>query len=295
MTNRTKGFALAAVSAASYGVNPLAVIMYNDGFSVDSVLFYRYALAAIFTAVLMVAQHESFRLTLKQFALLLALGFIFSFSSIALFTSYQYISVSIASTLLFCYPALVTIAMITFFGEKPNIITIISLVLVLLGVVLLNSMSSNSVGNTIGIAIVLLAALAYTIYIISIQKTSLCNMSAVKVSFYSILFGLILYVIRLHGCTLLQPIHTTPSVICAIALALFPTLISLTTMAKAIKYIGSTHTSILGALEPITATMIGIFAFGERLKITETMGMITLLSAVTLIVVAPKLYRRKNK
>lgn len=44
--NKTKGFLLGAIAAASYGMNPLFTLpLYSAGMSVDSVLFYRYALA----------------------------------------------------------------------------------------------------------------------------------------------------------------------------------------------------------------------------------------------------------
>ena len=48
MNNKTKGFIYGAIAAASYGMNPLfALPLYAVGMSVDTVLFYRYALAAI--------------------------------------------------------------------------------------------------------------------------------------------------------------------------------------------------------------------------------------------------------
>lgn len=294
MTNRTKGFALAALSAASYGVNPFAVVMYNDGLTVDSVLFYRYAMASVLTAILMIVRHESFRLTLNDFWLLLTLGLVFSFSSIALFISYKYIDISIASTLLFCYPALVALIMMTFFGEKPNTITIVALIAVAIGIAMLNSGSDGSIDNIFGIIIVVLSSLAYAIYIVSVQKTRLNQMSSIKVGFYSILFGTLLYVVRLKWCTELQLIRTPQSAACAVTLAVFPTLISLTALAKAIKYIGSTYAAILGALEPVTAVMLGIIIFGERPTIVEIIGMVIVFLAVTLLVAAPKLFKNSN-
>ena len=39
--NKTKGFLLGAIAAASYGMNPLFTLpLYSAGMSVDSVLFY---------------------------------------------------------------------------------------------------------------------------------------------------------------------------------------------------------------------------------------------------------------
>ena len=46
--NKTKGFILGAIAAASYGMNPLFTLpLYSAGMSVDTVLFYRYSLAVI--------------------------------------------------------------------------------------------------------------------------------------------------------------------------------------------------------------------------------------------------------
>ena len=52
--NKTKGFLLGAIAAASYGMNPLFTLpLYSAGMSVDSVLFYRYALAIVVLGIMM--------------------------------------------------------------------------------------------------------------------------------------------------------------------------------------------------------------------------------------------------
>nr|MBP6498797.1 EamA family transporter [Phocaeicola sp.] len=75
-------------------------------------------------------------------------------------------------------------------------------------------------------------------------------------------------------------------------LALFPTVISLVAMTKSIHYIGSTPAAILGALEPITALFFGVLVFGERLTPRIILGIILVLSAVTLIIVGKSLVNR---
>ena len=52
----------------------------------------------------------------------------------------------------------------------------------------------------------------------------------------------------------------------------------------AIRYIGSTPTAILGALEPVTAVFIGVVVFGETLTLRIIMGIILIILAVTLII-----------
>lgn len=69
-----------------------------------------------------------------------------------------------------------------------------------------------------------------------------------------------------------------------ISLAVFPTVISLMTMTKAIHYIGSTPTAILGALEPVTALFFGVLVFGEQLTPRIILGVLMIIIAVTLII-----------
>ena len=58
--NKTKGFLLGAIAAASYGMNPLFTLpLYSAGMSVDSVLFYRYALAIVVLGIMMKMQKQS--------------------------------------------------------------------------------------------------------------------------------------------------------------------------------------------------------------------------------------------
>lgn len=289
MKDTTKGYILGALSAASYGVNPLAVNLYNDGFNTDSVLFYRYALAILFIGILMLLQGESFKINLKETLLLIVMGILMSVSSISLFESYNYIDVSIASTLLFVYPALVTIIMMLFFKEKPSISIILALIGVGLGIILLNRGENSSTQNIFGVSIVIVSSLTYAVYIVMTQKSStLRNLSSLKLSFYALTFGILLFVIRMICSSNLHPLTSISHYGYVITLALFPTLISLTAMAKAIKYIGPTPTAIMGALEPVTAVILGILILDERPSTWAYIGMIVIVAAITLIITSKK-------
>ncbi|MCQ2229548.1 MAG: DMT family transporter [Bacteroidales bacterium] len=292
MTNRTKGFGLAALSAAAYGVNPFAVIMYSDGMSVDSVLACRYLLAIVLMTILMIVKKESFAITLKEGCMLGMLGLLFSGSSLTLFESYRFIDVSIASTLLFCYPAMVAIIMMAFFRERPNIITIGAIVFVFIGIMLLNSGGDNTKSNIIGVLVVVVSSLLYAIYIVCVQKSQLASMSSMKVSYYSIVFGSLVYIVRLKMLTELDIPSTPRAGICAIILAVFPTIISITALAQSIKYIGSTNAAIMGALEPVTAVLLGVIVFSERPSLLAVLGMIIVFVAVTVLIAAPKIFKR---
>ena len=119
MNSKTKGFIYGAIAAASYGMNPLFTLpLYAAGMSVDTVLFYRYFFAVIVLGILMKMQHQSFALRKADILPLVIMGLLFSFSSLLLFMSYNYMDAGIASTILFVYPVMVAVIMGAFFKEK---------------------------------------------------------------------------------------------------------------------------------------------------------------------------------
>lgn len=293
--NKTKGFILGAIAAASYGMNPLFTLpLYSAGMSVDTVLFYRYSLAVIVLGIMMKFQKQSFAIKRVDVLPLCIMGLLFAFSSLFLFMSYNYMDAGIASTILFVYPVLVAIIMAVVFKEKVSPITMFSIALAFVGISILCKSPGGQTLSLVGITFVFLSSLSYAIYIVGVNRSSLKDMPIAKLTFYVLLFGLSVYVVRLQFCTELQVIPTPMLWINAVSLAVFPTVISLVTMTKAIHYIGSTPTAILGALEPVTALFFGVLVFGEQLTPRIILGILMVITAVTLIIGGKSLLKKRK-
>ena len=293
--NKTKGFILGAIAAASYGMNPLFTLpLYSAGMSVDTVLFYRYSLAVIVLGIMMKFQKQSFAIKRVDVLPLCIMGLLFAFSSLFLFMSYNYMDAGIASTILFVYPVLVAIIMAVVFKEKVSPITMFSIALAFVGISMMCKSPGGQTLSLVGITFVFLSSLSYAIYIVGVNRSSLKDMPIAKLTFYVLLFGLSVYVVRLQFCTELQVIPTPMLWINAVSLAVFPTVISLVTMTKAIHYIGSTPTAILGALEPVTALFFGVLVFGEQLTPRIILGILMVITAVTLIIGGKSLLKKRK-
>jgi drug/metabolite transporter (DMT)-like permease len=65
-------------------------------------------------------------------------------------------------------------------------------------------------------------------------------------------------------------------------------MVSNITGVKAVRRIGPTHTSILGALQPVTAVILGIAFLGEHLYIRSCIGVGLILIAVSIVVMHQK-------
>ena len=284
MSEKSKGTLCGIVAAVSYGMNPLgALSLYRAGINTNSVLFYRYALAAVLLAALLLVQKTSLRITRREFSVLGLLGVMFAVSSLTLFMSFHYMDAGIASTLLFVYPVMVAVIMAIFFRERISLVTVLSISLALCGIALLYRGEGG--------AVLMASSLSYALYIVVVNRASL-NMSSVKLTFYVLLFG-VAAIVLYSLCCPDQPLQllSTPSMWgWAAMLALIPTVVSLVLMTVAVHAIGSTPTAVMGALEPLTAVVIGVTIFGELFTARLATGIGLILLAVTLIVAGKSLH-----
>ena len=289
LSQRTKGYIAGAVASCSYGLNPLmAVPLFAMGMASYSMLFYRYIFAAIILGMIMIATRKSLRLERRQIPRMLIYGLLFSCSSLLLFESYRYIDVGIASTLLFMYPVIVALINRIFFKERLSAITALAILLALGGVTLLYFGGGKEGGtlNLTGVLYVVASSLSYAIYMVAINRSDIRTLPSSTLTFYSIFFGLILYVIFIIRDGGAYPLNNLTAWTCVIGLALFPTILSILTMAVAIHNIGSTATAILGALEPLTGLAIGIVVFNEQPTAMTVAGIIMILTAVLMLILA---------
>ena len=176
--------------------------------------------------------------------------------------------------------------MALFFKEKVTKTVIFSILLTCGGICLLYHGKPDAKLDMHGVFLVLLSSLLYALYIVGVKNIkTVRHIKTDKLSFYVMLFGLLVYVYNLNFCTQLQIIDKPFLWLCTFGLALFPTIISLETITVSIKLIGSTSTAILGALEPLTAIFFGVIFFSEELTYKIICGIFCILTGVILIVV----------
>lgn len=289
MNAKLKGYLWGAIGGATYGMNPLFTLpLYQEGMNPISVLFFRYLFAIPILALMMKVTQVDFKISRKEIPPLVFMGIMFSLCSLTLFQSYNYIDAGIASTILFLYPIIVALIMTFIFKEKISFITILCLLMATIGIGLLYKGEDGATLSIIGTILVIISALTYAIYIVGINRTRLKDMNTIKVTFYVLLFGWFLFAVQ---CFTNYGIQTPPTEKWylwgnLLALGLLPTAISLLTTTIAIQLIGSTPTAILGALEPATAIFFGITVFNETLTIRETCGLVLIIAAVCIVVVA---------
>ncbi len=283
---KAKGYMLAAFSAVFYGLIPLFILPVKAiGFPLDVTLFYRFFISALFLLAYLVYKNESLKMTLKELLVYVSLGLFYSLSSEFLFLGYDYLTPGIASTILFVYPVIVALIMVFCFKEKITKPTIFSLVLSLLGVGILSIKGSGFEINVVGFLIALGSALFYALYLVIVNKSSI-QASGMKMTFYSLFFSSAYYFIKsvsLKESLILPDFDLFLNIS---AFALVTTVFSIIALVYAIQLIGSTHTAIMGALEPVVAIIVSVGFFGESLTLTLSVGVLLILTGVLINVVS---------
>lgn len=281
-----KGYALAALAAAAYGTNPaFAIPLYEQGMNPNSVLFFRYLFGIPLIALVMAARGVPFRLSREEIGPTAILGILMAFSSLALFESYKYINSGIASTLLFVYPVMVAVMMIFFFHEKMRISVVLCLVIMSVGLILLMKPQGEITLSPFGCLLVMVSALTYALYIIFVNVSKVIKaIPTSKLLFYVLACGSAVYLAMMPlGNELTMPTKES-GWLNLTALAVIPTLLSLTCTTKAIQLIGSTPTAILGALEPVSAVLLSVTVPGQSLTPRDIAGGILIIIATTIVI-----------
>lgn len=287
MSNNIKGFAYGIATSATFGLIPLFTLpLMAKGMQFDSILFYRFLFAAIALTGIMAVRKESFHIDKRDIPVLVLLGFFYTASAMFLFWGYNFMSAGIATTLHFTYPIFVTLIMLIFFREKTSWITLLAIGLAICGVARLSITKGDIQMSAFGIFIVLLSAVGYALYITTVNKSRVHNMTGRKLTFYVFIVSTLLFAIKAGGSGGIQPIPDTLSFVNLILLAIVPTVVSNITLVLAVHNIGGTLTAVLGAMEPVTAVCVGIFIFSEPFTPNLALGILLIIIAVTMIILS---------
>ena len=141
-----------------------------------------------------------------------------------------------------------------------------------------------------GALLVLLSSLSYAVYMIVVNKSKV-KISALKLNVYVLLFcllSILVYSLFIEQHSIIAP-RSLKGWFFAVWLGIVPTVFSLVFLVKAIHLIGSTPTAVIGALEPLTAVLIGILVFKEPFYPALGLGMTLILLGVVLVICSRQL------
>lgn len=284
---RAKGILYAALSSSTFGLAPLfTLLLLGLGYSSFEVLSYRWGVASLFLGALALLAGRSFRLSWPELRTVFFLSLFRAATSLSLVIAYQHIASGVASTIHFMYPLAVALAMMCFFSEKGSVWVFAAIGMSIVGAVLLSlgNVDFTRGNTTLGMVSAAVSVVSYGGYIVGVRKSRAVGIDSTVLTCYVMGLGA-LYFIAGGLVTGGIRIETDGTAwLCILGVALPATAVSNMTLVQAIKRIGPTLTSVFGALEPLTAVVIGVAVFGEPFTVQGAAGILLIVAAVTIVI-----------
>lgn len=273
--------------------------LYEYGFTPMEVVTIRAVTAAIIlVAYLFFSSPKSLRL--KQIADLkyfIGTG-IFSiiFFNYCMFKTMEIATIPISAALLYTAPAFVIVLSFFLFQEQITVYKLLSLLLTLIGTALVVGLLPLNVGS-IPIATIFIglgSGLGYALYSI-FSKFALTKYSSLTVTTYTFVVAALtllpFFPFKEKGTLLIE----LEVLLYGFGLGFFPTAIAYIIYTYGLFYTEASKAAILSTMEPVVATLIGIFIFTEPFSLIQIVGMTAILTAVILIQLdkGKPLYKKK--
>lgn len=286
--NFIKGIIFTIISAFVFGFTPiLAKITYAGGNNAITLTFLRALLGLPFLYIGMRKNKTVLKITKDEFFKFILLSFLgIGITTTSLYSSYNYISVGMATTLHFIYPCVVYFICILFFKEKITKKKLTALVFSSFGIIML--IDKVSYGNTVGIFLATLSGITYGLFLVYLDKSGFKHMDAFKCTFYISLFNIVgLFVFGKFTGNLTFALDLSAWLI-TILISFLTSIFGNAFLQLGVKYCGATTASILCTFEPITSVVLGIIFLSEHITVFKFLGCIFIIIAVILLSINDK-------
>lgn len=277
------GVLCAVVSAACFATIPLfSSIAYESGASPIALLFCRFAIGWVFLRGIAFARHERFPVGRNRRKLigLGSMGFVAQ--SICFFSSLQLIPGSLATILLYLYPAIV-VCLLWLKGRTIDRAKFLALGLSLIGCYFVVSPAIEQSGGQaiLGIALAIGAAIANAIYVVQ-GEAVLQEEEAIPAVAEMSRAAAIVYGIASIGFGSRFP-SSNQGWVALLWIGIVCAAVAIGLLFESVKRLGSANASILSTLEPVIATAIGVWLLGDEVTIEKLLGGTLIIGAAILI------------
>lgn len=286
--NFIKGIIFTIISAFVFGFTPiLAKITYAGGNNAITLTFLRALFGLPFLYIGMRKNKTVLKITKDEFFKFILLSFLgIGITTISLYSSYNYISVGMATTLHFIYPCVVYFICILFFKEKITKKKLTALIFSSFGIIML--IDKVSYGNTVGIFLATLSGITYGLFLVYLDKSGFKHMDAFKCTFYISLFNIVgIFFFGKFTGDLTFALDLSAWLI-TILISFLTSIFGNAFLQLGVKYCGATTASILCTFEPITSVILGIIFLSEHITIFKFLGCIFIILAVVLLSINDK-------
>jgi len=269
------------VSAVCFGTLPIfGKVAYAEGLNVQSLLAFRFLLAAAILSVYVLARRTALPRGRSLAGLVVMGGVGYVLQSAAYFNSIRYVPAAVTSVLLYTYPAIVAVASWPLYRARLTRSRTFALVLALAGVALVSNPGGGLRWE--GIVLGLLAAVTYSFYIL-LGKSVLRGVDPVAATAVVVgSAGLAYLAISLASGSLLMPRSMT-AMGAVVGIAVVATVVAAAAFLAGLSRTDPGHASLISTLEPLSTALLAFIVLGQALTPLQLLGGILVVGAVVLV------------
>lgn len=255
------------------------------GLSASNCIAVRCIVAAILFAITMfIADRKAFKIKLRDAWCFVGCGIVsLLVFGLCYFKAMDYMSLSNAAILLYTAPCFVIIISAVLFKEKITPKKIAAMLMAFAGCCLVSGIGTGDEISAIGLALGLCSGLCYALYSIFSRFAINRGYSSFTINFYSCLLAGI-GATAVGGTDFIPLISLTPSnLLFAVATGLVTCFLPYLLYTYGLIGIENGKASIMASIEPVVATLCGVFIYNEGLTVMSTVGILLVLSAIVLL------------
>ena len=239
----------------------------------------------ILGVVIAVKSPRDFKIPLRDLPLLISNGIL----SVVMFTYCYYKTIvlstfSVAAVLMYTAPIFVMIMSVLFFHEKITVKKIIALAVAFVGCAFVSGIVGTAVrisAEALGFG--LLTGFGYSLYTIFGSRLILRGCKTLQIMFYTFLFSFVGSGVLLCVTGETNPLtYPHEAWLWAFLMAIFNTVLPYLFYTYGLKLTDTTTAPIIATVEPVAATLVGLF-YGQWPTVFGVLGIILVLSSVIIV------------
>jgi drug/metabolite transporter (DMT)-like permease len=260
-----------------YNIDSLSLLLLRMGFALPIYIFIAFNSK----------ETETIKHSKKEWLTLVFLGIIgYYFASFLDFSGLQYITASLERLVLFIYPTITTILVAIHFKRKISNYKIIAIIFTYIGigVAFWGEIEDDFHEDFwLGVGLIFASAVTFSIYLVGSEKL-IPKFGVKRFTTYCMIVSCISVLIH-FGIKSDVDITSFPWQVYALGMviAVFNTVLPSYMMSAAIKTIGSSTTSILSSVGPISVIVLGYFLLGEQISYFQIAGTFIVIIGVVIM------------
>ena len=206
------------------------------------------------------------------------------FFTVCYFKAIELCSLSVAAILLYTAPSFVMLMSLLFFDERMTKAKLVALTMAFLGCCLVSGIVGGGNMTTMGFVYGICAGFGYALYTIFSRFAMLRGYDSLTINFYSSLFcGIGAGLVWGIKTPVILALSSPQTVVFCLMFGFFISYLPYLLYTYGLTDTENGKASVMASVEPVVATLVGIFVFHEKMDVFCAAGILLVLGAIEVL------------